>query len=86
MDIDLQIEGVVDRRVADAIRRRVRVVRREFARGGEWRVAISPSETRDQWDVGVRGTADWQLTSFAGSLDDLPAFVERSLRTCVQSG
>jgi hypothetical protein len=43
MDIDLRMEGVLDRRVADAIRRRLRVVRRQFATSGEWRVAVCPS-------------------------------------------
>jgi hypothetical protein len=40
MDINLQMESVLDRRVADAIRRRVRTVRRQFAARGEWRVTV----------------------------------------------
>ena len=34
MDIELEIEGVPDRRLADAIRHRVRLVRRQVARSG----------------------------------------------------
>jgi hypothetical protein len=84
MDIELQMEGALDRRVADAIRRRVRVVRRQFAVGGEWRVTVGPSETRGEWDVGVRAPSGWHLNSFAGVVDLLPAFVEQRLREYVQ--
>jgi hypothetical protein len=84
MDVELEIEGLSDRRLADAIRRRVRVVRREFARSGEWRVAISPSETRGEWDVGVRTPSEWHLSSFTESIDGLPAFVDHKLRESVR--
>ena len=50
MDIEVQIEGVSDRTVADAIRKRVRRVGQAIARPGEWRITVSPSETRGQWD------------------------------------
>ena len=78
------MEGTLDRRVADAIRRRVRVVRRQFTASGEWRVTVGPSETRGEWDVGVRAPSGWHLNSFAGVVDGLPAFVEQSLRQYVQ--
>jgi hypothetical protein len=84
MDIELQMEGTLDRRVGDAIRRRVRVVRREFAANGEWRVTVGPAETRGEWDVGVRAPSGWHLNSFAGAVDGLPAFVEQTLREYVQ--
>ena len=84
MDIELEIEGVPDRRMADAIRHRVRLVRRQFAKDGEWRVTISPSEVRGKWDVGVRAPSGWHLSSFTDTIDVLPAFVERRLRECVQ--
>jgi hypothetical protein len=80
MDIDLQMEGVLDRRVADAIRRRVRAVRRQAAANGEWRVTVWPSDTRGEWDIGVRTPSEWHLDSFADAIDGLPAFVERKLR------
>ena len=84
MDIELELEGVPDRQLADEIRRRVRMVRRQFARSGEWRVRISPSETRGEWDVGVRVPSGWHLSSFADTIDVLPAFIERRLREYVQ--
>jgi len=84
MDIELEIEGVADRRLADAIRRSVRLVRGQFAACGEWRVAIFPSETRGEWDVGVRGPSGWHLSSFTETIDALPAFIEHKLRECVQ--
>jgi hypothetical protein len=84
MDIDLQIECVPDRRVADAIRRRVRTVRRQFAARGEWRVTVLPSRARGEWDVGVRDSSGWHLDSFTDAIDGLPAFVEQRLREYVQ--
>lgn len=84
MDIDLQIEGLPDRRLADAIRRRVRAVRRQFAASGEWHVAVWPSETRGEWDVGVRAATGWHVDSFTDTIDGLPAFVEQRLRKYVQ--
>jgi hypothetical protein len=84
MDITLDIEGVPDRQLAEAIRRSVRLVQRQFARSGEWRVKISPSETRGEWDVGVRTPSGWHLNSFTESIDVLPAFIERTLREYVQ--
>lgn len=84
MDIDLQIEGILDHRVADAIRRRVRTVRRQFTVSGEWRVTVWPSDTRGEWDVGVRAPSGWHLDSFRDTIDGLPAFVEHRLREYVQ--
>jgi len=84
MDITLEIEGVPDRRLAEAIRRSVRLVQRQFARSGEWRVTISPSETRGEWDVGVRTPSEWHLNSFTDTIDVLPAFMERTLREYLQ--
>jgi hypothetical protein len=84
MDIDLQFEGLPDRRVADAIRRRVRAVRRQFTATGEWQVVVWPSETRGEWDVGVRAPTGWHVDSFTDTIDGLPAFVEQRLRTYVQ--
>ena len=84
MDIDLQIEGVLDRRVADAIRRGVKAVRRQFAATGEWRVTVWPSHTRGEWDVGIRAPTGWHLESFTAAIECLPAFVERTLRQHVQ--
>ena len=84
MDITLAIEGVPDRRLAEAIRRSVRLVQRQFARSGEWHVTISPSETRGEWDVGVRTPSGWHLNSFRDSIEVLPAFIERTLREYVQ--
>jgi hypothetical protein len=86
MDIDLQMESVLDRRVADAIRRRVRTVRRQFAARGEWRVTVWwwRSRTRGEWDVGVRDPSGWHLDSFTDAIEGLPAFVEQRLRDYVQ--
>ena len=80
MEIELEIEGSLDRQVSDSIRRSVRLVRGEFAASGQWRVVIRPSETRNEWDVGVRAPSGWQLASFSGPVAGLPAFVERTLR------
>jgi hypothetical protein len=84
MEIDLQMEGVLDRRMADAIRRGVQAVRRQFTASGEWRVTVWPSNRRGEWDVGIRTSSDWHLESFTAAIDGLPAFVEQKLREYVQ--
>lgn len=83
-DIDLQIEGVTDRRVADAIRRGVRKAWRQFAADGEWRVTVWPSDTRGEWDIGIRTPSKWHLESFRAAAEDLPAFVEQKLQEYLQ--
>jgi len=51
MDIDVQIEGISDQKIADTIRKRIRRVSRTITRPGDWRLTVSPSETRGQWDL-----------------------------------
>ena len=46
MEIELEIEGVPDRAIADAIRKTIRRVRRQLAGPDERRVTIAPSATR----------------------------------------
>jgi hypothetical protein len=83
MDIEVQIEGVTDRTVAAAIRSRVRRVSRVSARPGEWRITVSPSETRGQWDLGVQAPSGRHFASFSETIDRLPELIERKLRECL---
>ncbi len=80
MDIELEIEGVSDRATTETIRRTVRRLSRKVDLPGEWKVRIAPSETRGQWDLGIRTPTGWHLTSVSDSLESLPAVVERTLR------
>jgi hypothetical protein len=80
MDVELHIEGVSDRTATDAIRKRVREVRALVAQPGEWRLTISPSETRGQWDVGLNVSSRQLFGSFDGAIDRLPDLLERQLR------
>jgi hypothetical protein len=80
MDVDLYIEGVPEKTATDAIRKRVREVRALVARPGEWRITISPSETRGQWDVGMIASSRRWFGSFNGTIDRLPELFERQLR------
>ena len=84
MDIALAIEGALDPGVADAIRRRVRQVSREFSAAGEWRIAVCPGEAPGLWDVGIHAPSGRRIESFADPVDGLPAFVEQKLRDYVQ--
>src|SRR4029453_13782670 len=43
MDIELDIEGVPDGAIADAIREKVRHLRHQIVLPGDWRVTIAPS-------------------------------------------
>ena len=80
MDIELEIEGVSERTIADAIRKRVRNVARRITGPGEWRISIAPSETRGEWDLGILGSSAWHLDSFTVAVDQLPAVIEERLR------
>jgi hypothetical protein len=84
MDIEVQIEGIPDRAVADAIRKRVRRAGRAFARSGEWRITVSPSETRGQWDLGVQEPSARHFASFADAGDRLPDLIERKFREILE--
>jgi hypothetical protein len=85
MDIELEIEGVPDGTIADAIRERVRILRHEIALPGDWRVTIGPSETRGEWDLGILAPSGWQLASFAEPVERLPDVIERQLRARLES-
>jgi hypothetical protein len=80
MDIALEIEGVFDRGIVNAIRKRVHGLRRQISRPGEWRVTIAPSETRGEWDLGIHAPSGWHLASLTEPVDQLPDAVERILR------
>ena len=79
MEIDLHIEGVSDA-VADAIRKRVRRLRQFVSQRGEWRITVSPSETRGQWDLGVQVSSRRHFASFNEAIDRLPDVIELKLR------
>lgn len=79
MDFEVVIEGVSDARITNEIERRVRQVCQGAERSGPWRVVVSPSETRGQWDLGVRGPFGHYFTSFTERADQLPELVEEHL-------
>jgi hypothetical protein len=80
MDIQLEIEGVPDRAIADAIRKKVRTLRQQIALPGEWRVTIGPSETRGEWNLGIHAPSGWHLASFSEPVARLPDVIEKTLR------
>jgi hypothetical protein len=82
MDIDIFIEGVPDGGVSRLIRRSLQQVCRHVDRAGQWSVLLSPSETRGQWDLGLRGPASHQFVSFTTEVDQLPALVGDQLKAC----
>ena len=80
MDIEVDIEGVTDKALSDAIRLAVRTLGAECAQPGELRLTVSPSETRGQWDLGLRTLEGIVLSSWVDAAEALPKFVERTLR------
>ncbi|HEY6212811.1 MAG TPA: hypothetical protein VIW45_11020 [Vicinamibacterales bacterium] len=81
MDIDVMIEGVTDQELEKQIRRRIHEVCKDVA--GSWRVMVSPSETRGQWDLGVQGPSGRHFASFTDSADCLPELVAAQLLSCL---
>jgi len=84
MDIDVQIEGISDEKIANTIRRRIRRVSRTIARPGDWRITVSPSETRGQWDLGVQAPSGRHFASFTEANDRLPDLIERKFREILE--
>lgn len=80
MNIDLEIEGIADQAIVDAIGKRVRAVERQFDRAEDWRLRLVPSDERGDWDLGIHTEAGWHLTSFTTRAESLPDLVERTLR------
>jgi hypothetical protein len=82
MDIDVVVEGVSDVSVATAIKRTLQQVCKSVSRPGTWSVLLAPSETRGQWDLGVRGPFGHHFVSFTTDIDQLPALVAAQMRAC----
>jgi len=82
MDIEVFVEGVSDLSVSKAIKRTLRDVCRPISRPGAWSVLVAPSETRGQWDLGVRGPCGHHFASFTTEADQLPSLVGDQLRAC----
>lgn len=83
MSLVVMIEGVSDVRVANEITREVQQVCDGTEGSGQWSVVVSPSATRGQWDLGVRGPFGRYVASLAVGVDQLPALVAGHLRACL---
>lgn len=83
MDVDLYIEGITAPGVTEAITQGVRRVRRLVAQPGEWRVTVSPSETRGEWDLGVQVSSTRHFASFNVPVTQLPTAIESQVRKFV---
>jgi hypothetical protein len=75
MDLEVFIEGVSEPGVVDAITLQVRKAGKANERPGRWSLTVSPSETRGQWDLGVRGPFGQHFASFTEPVDQLPGLV-----------
>jgi hypothetical protein len=80
--MEVVIEGVSDI-VTKQIKRALRRVCRENGRPGEWRVLMSPSEIRGQWDLGVWGPFGRHFVSFTTETVHLPELVAEHVRACL---
>jgi hypothetical protein len=83
MDLEVVIEGVPDARVVKAITRKIHEVCDDGGRSGSWSVLVSPSETRGQWDLGVKSPAGRSFSSFRDRDGTLPDLVAAQLRACL---
>ncbi|HMD34837.1 MAG TPA: hypothetical protein VKH42_07710 [Vicinamibacterales bacterium] len=81
MDLEVVIEGITDAHLETQLRQQIQQVYRNAP--GAWRVMVSPSETRGQWDVGVQGPSCRHFASFTDGVDRLPALVAARLRSCL---
>ena len=84
MDLEVVIEGVADVHLANEITRKIRQVCKNAECSGQWSVLMSPSETRGQWDLGVRGPFGHRFASFAERAHQLPEVVAERLQACLE--
>jgi hypothetical protein len=82
MDIEVVVQGVSDTTVSKQITRALQQACRTVDRTGQWSVLLAPSETRGEWDLGVRGPSGHRLVSFTTEIDQLPALVGDQLKAC----
>jgi hypothetical protein len=82
MDMEVVIEGVSDI-VTKQIKHALRRVCKDNGRPGEWRVLMSPSEVRGEWDLGVRGPFGRHFVSFTTETVHLPELVAQHVRACL---
>ena len=80
MSIELEIEGVADRAVTGAIRKKVRMLSQRTDRSEDWRVRLVPSEARAEWDLGIRTPSGWHLASFTAPVERLADVIAERLR------
>lgn len=80
MNIELEIDGISDRAVTEAIRKRVRILGKHEDRDEDWRVRLVPSETQAEWDLGIRTRSGWHIAWFAAPVQRLADIVEQRLR------
>jgi hypothetical protein len=85
MDLEVVIEGVTDVAVESEMKRQIRKVCTDTKRPGEWSLLVSPSETRGQWDLSVRGPFGRHIRSFTERADQLPELVAEELRACLRA-
>jgi hypothetical protein len=83
VDLEVIIEGVSDVRVTKEITRKVRQMCKRANCSGQWSVEVSPSETRGQWDLGVRGPFGRHFASLSAGVDQLPKWVAEQLQACL---
>jgi hypothetical protein len=83
VDLDVVIEGVSDVSVVKEINWKVQQVCKGSPHSGQWSVLVSPSETRGQWDLGIRGPFGQHFASFTEGVDQLPELVAEQLRNCL---
>ena len=83
MDIEVVVEGVPDAHMTTEITRTLRRVCSGVYRDGRWSVLVAPSETRGEWDLGVRGPFGSHFVSFVTEVDRLPSLVAEHLRACL---
>lgn len=86
MNLEVVIEGVSDVDVEQEIKWQIEKVSKQVNAPGEWSVFVSPSETRGEWDLSVRGPFGHHIASFTQDADQLPALVAEELRACLSVG
>jgi hypothetical protein len=84
--IQFIIDGVSEPEISRRVEFEVRRTFRQLGKRGEWDVVLLASDTRNVWDLGVRGPAGRQFAWFEASAPaEIPARAVEQVRRMIES-
>jgi hypothetical protein len=85
--IQFIIDGLPEPEISRRVEVEVRRTLRQLGKGGEWDIVLLASDTRDVWDLGLRGPSGHRrFTWFAATApEEIPARAVEHVRRLIES-